>query len=244
MLNKIFLKFLNFIISLVDYKNKQKIKKFFKNNLNFNDLTIFDVGAHKGETIDLFIKNFRISKIYAFEPNKDLHIKLLKNKIINSNKIELSNYGLGNEEKVINLNITSDTASSTFNQIDTESKYFKRKNNILSLFSKKKSFIEKTQKTKIIKLSTFLRDKNISNIDVLKIDTEGFEYNVLNGISEEDFAKIKFIYFEHHFDTMIKKNYKFYDINHILIKNNFKQMYKIRMSFRKSFEYIYKKRNI
>ena len=89
-----------------------------------------------------------------------------------------------------------------------------------------------------------MRDKNISNIDVLKIDTEGFEYNVLNGISEEDFAKIKFIYFEHHFDTMIKKNYKFYDINHILIKNNFKQMYKIRMSFRKSFEYIYKKRNI
>ena len=125
MLNKIFLKLLNFIISLVDYKNKQKIKKFFKNNLNFDDLTILDVGAHKGETIDLFLKNFRISKIYAFEPNKDLHIKLLKNKIINSNKIELSNYGLGNEEKVINLNITSDTASSTFNQIDTESKYFK-----------------------------------------------------------------------------------------------------------------------
>ena len=59
MLNKIFLKLLNFIISLVDYKNKQKIKKFFKNNLNFNDLTIFDVGAHKGETIDLFLKNFK-----------------------------------------------------------------------------------------------------------------------------------------------------------------------------------------
>ena len=51
--------------------------------------------------------------------------------------------------------------------------------------------------------------------------------------------KIKFIYFEHHFDLMINKGYKFNDINRLLTSNNFQRKYKIRMKFRKSFEYIY-----
>ena len=38
---------------------------------------------------------------------------------------------------------------------------------------------------------------------------------------------------------MILKNYKFRQINELLIKNNFKQNFKSRMRFRKSFEYIY-----
>ena len=47
------------------------------------------------------------------------------------------------------------------------------------------------------------------------------------------------ILFEHHFDDMILKEYKFSDINNLLIQNNFKQIFKIRMPFRKTFEYIY-----
>ena len=39
---------------------------------------------------------------------------------------------------------------------------------------------------------------------------------------------------------MIIKNYKFKDINNFLLKNHFKKIFKIRMKFRKSFEYIYK----
>ena len=47
------------------------------------------------------------------------------------------------------------------------------------------------------------------------------------------------LYFEHHYDLMISKGYKFSDINKLLKEHNFKQKYKIRMKFRKSFEYIY-----
>ena len=60
-------------------------------------------------------------------------------------------------------------------------------------------------------------------------------------MEKDDFNKVRFIYFEHHFDTMISKDYKFSDINSFLNKNNFEQKFKIRMSFRKSFEYIYEK---
>ena len=47
--------------------------------------------------------------------------------------------------------------------------------------------------------------------------------------------------FEHHYDNMIKKNYTFSDINSLLVKNNFQLIYKSKMPFRKTFEYIKKK---
>ena len=38
---------------------------------------------------------------------------------------------------------------------------------------------------------------------------------------------------------MIKKNYTFKDINKILINYGFKKVFKSKMYFRKSFEYVY-----
>ena len=49
--------------------------------------------------------------------------------------------------------------------------------------------------------------------------------------------------FEHHYDNMIIKDYTFRDINNFLIMNNFSQIYKIKMPFRKTFEYIYVKKS-
>ena len=54
--------------------------------------------------------------------------------------------------------------------------------------------------------------------------------------------KIRYIYFEHHYDLMIEKGYTFSNINSLLVKNNFKKIFKIKMKFRKSFEYIYEKK--
>ena len=50
---------------------------------------------------------------------------------------------------------------------------------------------------------------------------------------------MKLILFEHHYDDMVKKGYTFTDINDLLIKKNFRQILKLKMPFRKSFEYIY-----
>jgi len=77
-------------------------------------------------------------------------------------------------------------------------------------------------------------------IDFLKIDTEGYEYEILLGL-EDRIKLVKVIMFEHHYDNMIKKNYTFTNINDLLVKNNFKKIYKSRMPFRKTFEYIYLK---
>ena len=54
---------------------------------------------------------------------------------------------------------------------------------------------------------------------------------------------VNFILFEHHYDDMIVKNYFFSDIHDFLSKNNFKKIYKSKMPFRKTFEYIYVNKN-
>ena len=74
---------------------------------------------------------------------------------------------------------------------------------------------------------------------MLKIDTEGSEFNVLKGLNKS-IKKVKLVHFEHHFDDMIIKNYKLTDIHEYLLNNNFEKIFKIKMKFRKSFEYIYK----
>ena len=138
MINKIYLFFLGLIIEIIDYPNKLKIKKFFKKNLINKDLIIIDIGAHKGETINFFLDNFNISKLYAFEPNKDLQKILSNNKKFKSTNIELLNYGVGNETKDYQLNVTIDTLSSTFNDINTASKYYLKKKKYYLFFLKKR----------------------------------------------------------------------------------------------------------
>ena len=83
-----------------------------------------------------------------------------------------------------------------------------------------------------------MKKKKIENVDLLKIDTEGYEFNVLKGLSKHN-QKIKLVYFEHHYDDMIIKNYKFGDIHQLLENYGFKMIKKSKMFFRKSFEYVY-----
>ena len=81
-------------------------------------------------------------------------------------------------------------------------------------------------------------NKNCATIDLIKIDTEGYEYEVLKG-SVEMLKKTKLILFEHHYDNMIIKNYTFKQINNFLIQNSFKKVFRAKMPFRKTFDYIY-----
>ncbi len=235
MINNFINKSIIFILSIFDLSNKLKVKTFFKNQFLEKNLNIIDIGAHKGETINFFFKNFNINKIYVFEPNRKLY-KSLKKKFINQN-IFIFNYAVGFQNEKNKLNISIDSASSTINKINTNTNYYKRKKKILTLGKKTPYFLD-TQEIEVINLSEFLLKKE-NKIDILKIDTEGYELNILKGINEKDFKKIKFIYFEHHYDLMIDKGYKFSDINKLLKNNNFILKYKLRMKFRKSFEYIY-----
>ena len=126
--------------------------------------------------------------------------------------------------------------------IDHNSKYYKKKIKFINFFLKGK-YIKNRSIVPIKTLSDEIQIKKIEKIDILKIDTEGFEFNVIKG-AKNSLNKIHYIIFEHHYDNMIRKNYKFSELNSYLLKNNFKKVFKIKMPFRKTFEYIYANNNI
>ena len=228
-------------LSLFDYFYQKKWIKFLKKNKYNSFKILIDIGAHKGESIKLFSKNFIIKKIISFEASP-INFKYLKKKIeenkqrYNNTEIVLENIALGAEDKIIEFNQFNESSSSTIKEIDKESKYYKRKFRLINFMNKQKVYQE--FEIKIVKLKDYIKRENIQKVDFLKIDTEGYEYEVLLGL-ETKIQLVGTIMFEHHYDNMIKKDYTFRNINDLLVKNNFKKIYKSKMPFRKTFEYIY-----
>ena len=230
-------KIILFIINFFDYFHKKKILNFLKRN-NHKDFNIFfDIGAHKGETIDLFMQNFNINKFYSFEASPK-NFEILKKNVskYKDKKIYIENVAIGSSSEKASLKQVQESSSSTLTNINLESKYFKKKQKILNFFSKKKYYTNISIEIKT--LYEYLNSKLIKNIDFLKIDTEGYEFKVLLGLKNK-LLNVKIVLFEHHYDDMLKKGYTFTDINTLLVKHNFKQIYKTKMPFRKTFEYIY-----
>ena len=128
---------------------------------------------------------------------KFLFKKLNTSKKYISNKIKLFNFGFGEISETKELNVFKDTSSSTLNYINENTEYFKRKKKLFSLFLSNQNFKPDKQNVKICNISEFISEQSVEKIDILKIDTEGYEYNILKGIKEIDLKKIRFIYFEH-----------------------------------------------
>ena len=233
--------FMNFLLFIVDFFHKKKIYGFLKKNFVNSPLIIIDVGAHYGESIRLFFRYFNVEKIFCYEASRKNFEKLnqFTNNLESLKKVKINsfNFGIGETNTNKKFNQTSESSSSTFAKIIFKSKYFKKKNRILKFFFGP-AYISEILDIELKTLESEIIKHELKKIDLIKIDTEGYEYMVLKGLKEK-ISMIKCIYFEHHFDQMIVKNYKFKDIDHLLKKADFKKVFKIKMPFRKTFEYIY-----
>ena len=226
-----------FFLSICDLKNKKKISNYFLEENKGKIQTLIDVGAHHGESIKFFKKNFSIDQIYAFEPNID-NFKILKEKVKDVKNVKFFNTAVGNKKGLINFTNHYDSESSTIVKINQKSNYFKKKNFYLDFFNKNKNRLKNTQ-VKIDSLENLINIDEFKVIDLIKIDTEGYDFNVIKGLGNL-ITKVRFIYFEHHFHDMLLKDYKFNDVDTFLKSKNFKKVFKTKMFFRKTFEYIYK----
>ena len=224
------------IIDIFDFFQQKKVFSILKKKIK-NKSVLFDVGAHHGETIKNFKKNFNFQEIHSFEASeKNFNVLNRKYEDFKDAKIFLNNYGLSDKNEELILKEFDESSSSTLSKINERSRYLKRKLRILGIFKNNKYY--KNSKVKLDLLDNYLIKKDIEKVDLLKIDTEGHEYFVLKG-SLNSLSKIRYIYFEHHYDDMLDKGYTFSEIHKLLIKNNFKKIFKSKMYFRKTFEYIY-----
>ena len=238
-----YIRIVTFFLFLFDYINKRKILNFFRKNLKKEIDTFIDVGAHHAETIKLFNNNFVVKKFFCFEASP-INFQILKKNInnIKNPSIEIFNYGIGDKDGFFEFNQSQESSSSTLVKINTSSKYLMKKSKILNFF-KTKNIPFKKIKVEVKTLKDFIKNKSIKKINVLKIDTEGYDFNVIKSLGDE-IKNVEYIYFEHHFHDMLVKDYHLSDVHSYLRNYNFDKVFKIKMYFRKTFEYIYFKKTL
>ena len=219
------------------YLFERKVSSFYKKIFKRRDLTIIDVGANRGQTIDFFLKLNNKSRLYSFEPNPKLFEEL---------QYKYSNYenikGISNkiETKTFFENILDE--SSTFEELNMNSDYLKMKSSILGV--NPKDIVKESYPVKVTTLNDFIVKNEIGKIDVLKIDTEGHEFECLEGLFKlENIYDVKIIQFEMHFDDMYLKNRSYEQMNNLLNRNDFFELKKIKHGFGDFYDYFYSNKN-
>ncbi len=191
----------------------------FLNNKNIKIL--IDVGAHKGEFINCGLKLESIEKIIAFEPQKEI-FELLKKKFVNNNKIQINNIALDFEDSKKKLKINKLSSTSTLNEINNDSFYYKFKSFLLY----EKDAIISEYEINTTSFDKFFKSTNLDKNTLLKIDTEGYEFNVLQG-AKGKIEKIKYVLIENQFSKMYK-NVDFEECDKFLKNKNFKLLKKFK----------------
>lgn len=168
-----------------------------------DDIVLFDVGANLGQTIKKMRFEFPFSKIYAFEPSRTCYNELKKN--FDFKNVFIFNNAVGSEKSIIKFNEYSWSALSS----------------ILKRAFGSAQIID-TYDVDLISIDSFCKINNISKIDFLKTDTEGYELEVLKGASEMmDKNKIQFVYVEVFFKENFIGQASFGDIYNFLLAKNF-----------------------
>lgn len=207
-----------------------KLKRFYVENLKKAHISILDIGANKGQSIDFFLKVNSNAEFDAFEPNKKLFV-YLQDKYKTAKNISLHNFGVSNikGELVFHENILDET--STFEELNLDSKYLEKKAKVLGVAKEK--IIVDNYKVDVIRLADFLKENPNSQYDVLKIDVEGHELQFLQGLfgDEKTILPIRFIQLESHNDDMYLSNNQHQDIENILNKNGFEKVAEIQHGF-------------
>ena len=192
------------------------VKKINKNPI------IFDVGSNKGQSIEKYIKIFKEPIIHAFEP-VETDYKLISEKFKNYKNIFLNNYALGDKIDTKPFNITIKSANSSFNKVNVNSKWLINKATKFNISVK--DYTTEIKEVRIDTLDNYCKNNNIKTIDLLKIDTQGYEDKVLKGgINFLQKNSIKIVLTELMFDNAYDRYLSFSDVEKFLLPNNFRMV--------------------
>jgi FkbM family methyltransferase len=164
---------------------------------------IVDCGSNIGISVLYFKKLYPKAEIIAFEPDPDNYELLLKNIEVNNLK-DITAYNLALSDKVgeIDLFYESDKSSTIGNTTSPQ-------------WGDRKDFIKLSVKTD--KLSVYIADKDI---DFLKLDVEGVEYQVFQDI-KSSLPKVENLAFEYHHTNAKDDTEKYNFILDLLTEEHF-----------------------
>ncbi len=203
--------FNNILLSLTlnakGYKNfgnfTQTGEKKFIQSISKDLMICIDVGANVGKYTNLLLSETN-SEIISFEPLKEAFKELQKKEKEYPNRLKVFNYAIGEDNTNLELN---------FSDEKSEKATFSKDIDKLSFFDHEKN---KKVMTDIVTLDSFFSDNssliNKKDIDLIKIDTEGFELEVIKGAKDTiENKRPKFIQLEFNWHQLFKNHsmYKF-----------------------------------
>lgn len=195
-------------------------KRLFKKLVKSKRPVIVDIGSNIGQSCQKLKKIFPQSIIHTIEPIQSVFLKLKRN-TQKLKSIKYYNFALGNknEKKSIFLNENNNMSGSSLIQFNLNSLSIKK-----NYHKKEKHHLIKnsTQIVDIIKSNYFFN--KLKKIDLCKIDTQGYEFNILNDLSDSNFSKIKLLQIELILDDVYLYNSQkqFSKIINLLLNKNFK----------------------
>ena len=215
-------KIINSLLNKIGYRiSKKKNYSFdhvYKNFEKKHNNIIIDVGSNQGQSVEEYLKIYTNYKIHCFEPLNNLY-EDLKKKYGHDKNIFLNNYALGEENKESKFLKYYNDVNSSFNKPIQDSNWEKKKKKKFNI----KNLIEEELKVKVLKLDEYIKINNIEFIDLLKIDTQGYEDKVLIGSREIlESNKVNFIQIEFIMGNQYQNRLNIIDYENHLIKNNFR----------------------
>ena len=212
------------IFSITGYKiiknvNSYSFDMIYKKEIKQTPI-IFDVGANRGQSIERFRKIFPECIIHSFEP-LEKEFKILEEKYSTDKKIYLNNFALGENEDSKIFYITAKSENSSFNKVNLNTEWLKIRSKEYN--TQQDKFILNKKNLKIIKLDDYCTKYNVQSIDILKIDTSGFEHKVLIGAKNMiKKNKIHSIETEFMFDDVYEIKTSFYEFEKEIVNDNFR----------------------
>jgi FkbM family methyltransferase len=208
-----------------EYLDTFSRKDVIKSLVNSKNPTILDVGANVGDTLVEFKEWWPGSKIHCFEPQAECW-DYLDQKVLDNNykNVIINKYAVGdqdlNEAVFYSHEITS--GQSGFHKINNNSIDSIDQNKIASKIDRVeyKNRLNQKRVVKVKTLFDYLNNNKINHIDVLKIDTQGFEPEVLSGL-KGSLSNVDIVITELMFFDFYEKSLSFSDIEKFLLPCGF-----------------------
>ena len=145
---------------------------------------ILDIGSNIGASIIYFHRQFPAAKIFGFEPHPD-SFRVLQKNVAHLPGVTVFNYGLG----ATHQRIAASADEVNFGAFNTRGRF------------KDRGYPAAPVECEIRRLDDVLRELDIAQIDLIKIDCEGAEADVFSTLPDEILNRCHWIVGEFHDHT-------------------------------------------
>ncbi len=182
---------------------------------------IIDVGANNGSSIEEYISLFNKPQIYSFEPTPHL-FNFLEQKYHASSTISIYNVALS--DKTGEAEFFSSEYSPTNSLLEPNIELYEKLGTKMPTYSSLSETFQKSLNSSLIETLRFddwyMRNLKGQKIDLFKTDTQGFDFEVLNG-TRNALPNIKFIIVECQFQEFYLGSTPFYETFKFLYDHGF-----------------------